>query len=343
MVVGLANHTVLIARDGTEPAVDDSAAPIRHGSGATIGAVLVFRDITERAHRTEAERERLLQEVEAERKAPSGWPWTRGRRASGTGTSPRGESPGPIGLPSSTACGRRSSTAPWTCSLATCTQRTPTASWRPIRASVEEDAPYLIECRIVQKGGAVRWIYTAATVIRDVAGRPVRMIGATTDVTDRKRAEQELRETDRRKDEFLALLAHELRNPLAPLRNGLQVIRMAGGNLNAVAKARAMMERQLGHMVRLIDDLLDVSRIRRHKMELRRDRVALAMSSTTPSRWPAPSSRRPDIRSASRSRPSPCSSTPTSPGLRRSFRTSLRTAPSTPDARPYLAHRRAAR
>jgi PAS domain S-box-containing protein len=96
------------------------------------------------------------------------------------------------------------------------------------------------------------------------------------DIADRKRAEQELRDTDRKKDEFLALLAHELRNPLAPLRNGLQVIRLAGDNLNAVAQARAMMDRQLGHMVRLIDDLLDVSRIGRHKMELRRARVALA-------------------------------------------------------------------
>ncbi|HJT78136.1 MAG TPA: PAS domain S-box protein [Gemmataceae bacterium] len=86
----------------------------------------------------------------------------------------------------------------------------------------------------------------------------------------------ELREQDRRKDEFLALLAHELRNPLAPLRNGLQVMRLAGADAGAVAQARAMMERQLGHMVRLIDDLLDVSRISRNKMELRLSRVLLA-------------------------------------------------------------------
>src|SRR6185369_12086135 len=85
-----------------------------------------------------------------------------------------------------------------------------------------------------------------------------------------------LREQDRRKDEFLALLAHELRNPLAPLRNGLQVMRLAEGDARAVAEVRDMMERQLGHMVRLIDDLLDVSRISRNKMELRRSRVLLA-------------------------------------------------------------------
>jgi PAS domain S-box-containing protein len=86
----------------------------------------------------------------------------------------------------------------------------------------------------------------------------------------------ELREQDRRKDEFLALLAHELRNPLAPLRNGLQVMRLASGDAEAVREARAMMERQLAHMVRLVDDLLDISRINSNKMELRRARIALA-------------------------------------------------------------------
>ena len=83
-------------------------------------------------------------------------------------------------------------------------------------------------------------------------------------------------DADRRKDEFIALLAHELRNPLAPIRNGLQVMRLAADDPKAVAEARAMMDRQLGHMVRLIDDLLDVSRISRNKMELRRARVLLA-------------------------------------------------------------------
>src|SRR5262249_33001314 len=111
--------------------------------------------------------------------------------------------------------------------------------------------------------------------VRDAAGRIVGASKVARDITDRKRAEEALREADRRKDEFIALLAHELRNPLAPLRNGLQGMRLAARGANAVAQARAMMERQLGHMVRLIDDLLDVSRISRHKMELRRSRVLL--------------------------------------------------------------------
>ena len=86
----------------------------------------------------------------------------------------------------------------------------------------------------------------------------------------------ELLAQDRRKDEFLALLAHELRNPLAPLRNGLQVLRLAGIGDGVAVQARAMMERQLSHMIRLIDDLLDVSRISRNKIELRRSRVLLS-------------------------------------------------------------------
>ncbi len=87
---------------------------------------------------------------------------------------------------------------------------------------------------------------------------------------------RELRDADQRKDEFLATLAHELRNPLAPIRNGLQVLRLAGGGGEIVDEARSMMERQLSQMVRLVDDLLDVSRITRNKLELRRERVTLA-------------------------------------------------------------------
>ncbi|MCM5679713.1 PAS domain S-box protein [Schlegelella sp. S2-27] len=85
-----------------------------------------------------------------------------------------------------------------------------------------------------------------------------------------------LQEADQRKDEFLATLAHELRNPLAPLRNCLEIMRLAGDDAQAAARARSVMERQLRQMVRLIDDLLDVSRISRGKIKLRVARVELA-------------------------------------------------------------------
>ena len=85
-----------------------------------------------------------------------------------------------------------------------------------------------------------------------------------------------LQEQDQRKDEFLATLAHELRNPLAPIRNGLQIMRLAPGNAEASERIRSMMERQLGQMVHLIDDLLDLSRISRGKIDLRKERIELA-------------------------------------------------------------------
>jgi PAS domain S-box-containing protein len=85
-----------------------------------------------------------------------------------------------------------------------------------------------------------------------------------------------LREEDRRKSEFLATLAHELRNPLAPLRSGLQIMRLAPRGSQALEDSRAMMERQLEYMVRLVDDLLEVSRISRGKLELRKERVTLS-------------------------------------------------------------------
>lgn len=100
--------------------------------------------------------------------------------------------------------------------------------------------------------------------------------GTTRDVTGRKDMEDELREADRKKDDFIALLAHELRNPLAPIRNGLHVMRLAESDPSALAAARNMMDRQLGHMVRLIDDLLDISRISRNKMQLRRGSILLS-------------------------------------------------------------------
>jgi PAS domain S-box-containing protein len=101
------------------------------------------------------------------------------------------------------------------------------------------------------------------------------------DITARKKADQEredllglLKEQDRRKDVFLATLAHELRNPLAPIRNGLQLIRMAGAS-GTIEQARSMMERQLTQLVRLVDDLLDMSRVTSGKLELRRERIEL--------------------------------------------------------------------
>jgi PAS domain S-box-containing protein len=109
-----------------------------------------------------------------------------------------------------------------------------------------------------------------------VEGRAVATRGIFRDITERKRMEEELKVVARRKDEFLATLAHELRNPLAPVRNALQIMRLASHDPATVGEARDMMERQVHTLVRLIDDLMDVSRISRGKIELKKERLSLA-------------------------------------------------------------------
>jgi PAS domain S-box-containing protein len=138
--------------------------------------------------------------------------------------------------------------------------------------------------RIFRGGdGSCRYIESVETVHSDANGQAVRVIGTNLDVTDRRTAEEELRtlashlsDADRRKDEFLATLAHELRNPLAPIRNGLHVLQLAGDSGPAGRQAVAMIERQVSQLVRLVDDLMDVSRVATGKIELRRERVELA-------------------------------------------------------------------
>jgi signal transduction histidine kinase len=95
-------------------------------------------------------------------------------------------------------------------------------------------------------------------------------------LSDHRRAEQDRAETDRRKNEFLATLAHELRNPLAPIRNAIELLRFVNGNADLVDKARGIMERQLEQVIRLVDDLLDISRIERGKVQIRKKRIDLA-------------------------------------------------------------------
>lgn len=123
--------------------------------------------------------------------------------------------------------------------------------------------------------GEERIIDLILAPVTDEAERVLFLAASGTDVTSRRQMEDSLRAADRKKDEFIALLAHELRNPLAPIRNGLQILRLGGEDAATADRARAMMDRQLSHMVRLIDDLLDVSRINRKRMELRRARVLL--------------------------------------------------------------------
>ncbi len=132
------------------------------------------------------------------------------------------------------------------------------------------------EYRLVMADGSIRWVRDRGFPIKDASGRVFRKAGIAEDVTLKKHAEDVLKQADRRKDEFLATLAHELRNPLAPVRNAVELMRHADGDRLVMDEARRIMERQLGHMVRLIDDLLDISRVNNGKLQLHFERVELA-------------------------------------------------------------------
>jgi PAS domain S-box-containing protein len=133
------------------------------------------------------------------------------------------------------------------------------------------------------KTGEARWMAYKVLSLPDSSGRPIAYATVSQDVTDRRRLEDNLRrlasdlaEADRRKNEFLAMLAHELRNPLAPISNAARALRIGGRDGHALQSASEMLERQVGQMARLVDDLLDMSRISRGKIELRKERVELA-------------------------------------------------------------------
>ncbi len=134
---------------------------------------------------------------------------------------------------------------------------------------------YVSEYRLLEADGSVRWNFERGRVEYDAAGKPLRLTGLSQDISARKQAEEALREADRKKDEFLATLAHELRNPLAPIRNSLELLKHNSGDAVLLDQALVTMDRQVGHMVRLIDDLLDVSRITSNKLALKLERIEL--------------------------------------------------------------------
>ena len=163
-----------------------------------------------------------------------------------------------------------------------------TWSWEPVvhpdelqltvdawRFAIENLAAYACEHRIRMADGSFRWHLSRALPMRGPDGA-VKWFGTATDVHALREAQEALRASDRSKDEFLATLAHELRNPLNPIRSAVQVLRIHGPDIPELRWCRDVIDRQVDHLTRLIDDLLDVSRITRGKLELRKQRVGLA-------------------------------------------------------------------
>ncbi|MCA9114604.1 MAG: PAS domain-containing protein [Planctomycetaceae bacterium] len=145
---------------------------------------------------------------------------------------------------------------------------------------------YAEEYRVVHPDGAVRWVFGKGRANFEQVGQEQQLTsfdGTVMDVTEQRQMREDLRElaarlseADRRKDEFLATLAHELRNPLAPIRTGLEAMKMVRDDPETLEDIRCTMERQTQQLIKLVDDLLDVSRITKGKLELRRCRVNLA-------------------------------------------------------------------
>ncbi|HEY4582402.1 MAG TPA: PAS domain-containing protein [Lysobacter sp.] len=123
-------------------------------------------------------------------------------------------------------------------------------------------------------GSRATW-WSTKEPLHDADGRVIGLVGTSVDITERKRMVQALHDADRRKDEFLAMLAHELRNPLAPIGTAAHLLRRSGGDSGPVRDAAEVIARQAGHLTRLVDDLLDVSRVTRGRVQLERAPVDL--------------------------------------------------------------------
>ena len=144
-----------------------------------------------------------------------------------------------------------------------------------IRRSVETGADYEAEFRSATADGSTHWILGKGKVLRDEHGGPWRMIGICMDITSRKRAEEALRESDRRKDEFLAMISHELRNPLFAIANASSVLDTWRPRIRSRPRRTSMIRRQTEHLTRIVNDLLDIARLTAGKLVLQQTRLDL--------------------------------------------------------------------
>jgi PAS domain S-box-containing protein len=275
VVVGLANHTLLIRKDGQECPIDDSAAPIRNEFGYVSGCVLIFRDVTaqrliERNKASQLLMARLLASiVESSNDAIIS------KSLDGTIQSWNAAAETLFGYTSAHAVGKH-------ISLIIPPERI--AEEDKIIARLKEgERIEHFETERVRSDGQHLTVSLTISPLKDDSGNVIGASKIARDVTERRRLEDSLRklaadlsETDRRKNEFLATLAHELRNPLAPISNMIEVVKRAGNNGEMLKQAHETIERQLAQMVRLVDDLLDLNRITHDRLELRRSDVELA-------------------------------------------------------------------
>ena len=263
-------ETERVRSDGQRVAVSLTISPMKDDAGRVVGASKIVRDITDRK-RAEADREKFVALVESSTDFIGmcdldGVPFFVNRAGLTM-----------VGLDNLEEA-----------------RRTPLASFffpedqprviHEFLPSVLEQGHGEIEVRFRHfKTGDARWMAYKVLVLPDAAGRPAAFATVSQDVTERKRLSDnlarlaaDLSDADRRKNEFLAMLAHELRTPLAPISNAIRALRLGGSDLDVVHSAYEMLERQVRQMSRLVDDLLDVSRTTRGKIALRIERIDLA-------------------------------------------------------------------
>jgi PAS domain S-box-containing protein len=270
-IVGLANHTLLIARDGREFPILDSGAPIRDDN-ELVGVVIVFRDATAARAAERALQDRERQFVNLANAMPQ-LVWTE----SSSGAHEYFNR----GWYAYTGLSEEASRRPdvWASVLHPDDESRVGARWLRSRASGEM---YEAECRLRRHDGAYRWFLARAVADRDPEGNILRWLGTGTDIHNTKQTEETLRRTeaalrdaDRRKDVFLATLAHELRNPLAPIRNAARLLEKPALDPQETERWRSIILRQVRHMASLLDDLLDISRITRGVFALKKQYVRL--------------------------------------------------------------------
>lgn len=146
-------------------------------------------------------------------------------------------------------------------------------AWAELNRQLEATGFWDGELLQRRKNGTAVLVHCREVLVRDADGRRTAVLAIKRDMTTQHRAFEALKEADRRKDEFLATLAHELRNPLAPIRNAVEIMRLAGSDRDAIERSRAVLDRQARQLARIVEDLIDLARIVEKKVEIRRERI----------------------------------------------------------------------